>query len=380
MPHNSLPDFPTETRTSQFREKLKRWFRRRGRSLPWRETSDPYRIWVSELMLQQTTVKAVIPYFTRFIERFPTVRHVAQATEQEVLKYWEGLGYYSRGRNLHRAAVRIVEGHDGEFPKHLADLERLPGIGRYTAGAIRSFAFNLPAPIVEANTLRVYSRLLGYRGDAHSPSGKKLLWEFAESIQPPRSAAQFNHALMDLGALVCTPTAPDCRHCPVRDVCRAAALGIQADVPAKKRRPVTTRLVEATIATRDHDRYLVCQRGSEERWAGMWDFPRFSVGEVEFTHDLNQTRLRQVARKLSDQLAQEYGIRALDLSLATEYRHTVTRYRIRLLCFTAIADDSALTQNRSGLAWHRIDELETLPFPVTGRKFARFLSGRLPAD
>ena len=166
---------------SSFRRKLLNWYARHARDLPWRRTTDPYHIWISEIMLQQTTVTAVIPYFERFLARFPSVSDLADAPEIDVLRLWEGLGYYSRARNMHRTAKAVIERHSGIFPQDLPSLQALPGIGRYTAGAIASFAFDLRAPIVEANTLRLYCRLLGYDGDPRSKEGQEILWSFAES-------------------------------------------------------------------------------------------------------------------------------------------------------------------------------------------------------
>ncbi len=234
MARNSLPrtdadvqaipaEFRDSASLSEFRRRLVSWFRRHGRVLPWRETADPYRIWVSEIMLQQTTVKAVIPYYERFLDRFPDIRSLAAASEGEVLQYWEGLGYYSRGRNLRLAAIAVCDRYAGRFPETVAELQILPGIGRYTAGAIRSFAFDLPAPIVEANTLRLYCRLLAYDGDPTSSAGQKLLWSFAESLQPGKSAGRLNQALMELGATVCLPVNPMCETCPIRRANSAAA-------------------------------------------------------------------------------------------------------------------------------------------------------------
>src|SRR5690606_10067608 len=188
-----------------------------GRELPWNDQRDAYRVWVSEIMLQQTTVTAVKPYYERFLARFPDVQALAAASEDEVLRLWEGLGYYSRGRNLRKAAQAIVADHAGRLPADAVELARLPGIGRYTAGAIASFAYGLPEPIVEANTLRLYCRLMGYEGDPRSTAGQRQLWSFAEKILPRKSPGEFNQALMDLGATLCMPVNPNCEACPVQE-------------------------------------------------------------------------------------------------------------------------------------------------------------------
>lgn len=221
---------------SSFRRKLLAWYRCHARDLPWRRTTDPYHIWISEIMLQQTTVAAVIPYFERFLAQFPTVAELAAAPENEILRLWEGLGYYSRARNLHRAAKVVTEHYDGCFPQDILSLQALPGIGRYTAGAIASFAFDAAAPIVEANTLRLYSRLLGYDGDPRSKKGQSILWGFAESILPRTKPGRLNQALMELGGSVCLPREPHCESCPVQQHCRAFRDGTQATIPRTNRR------------------------------------------------------------------------------------------------------------------------------------------------
>ena len=232
-------------RLRRLRSGLTRWYARNARDLPWRRTGDAYSIWISEIMLQQTTVATVIPYFERFLKSFPTIGKLARAAEDEVLRHWEGLGYYSRARNIHKTARQLAAEQGGRFPESVEELVQLPGIGRYTAGAIASFAFDVRAPIVEANTLRLYCRLLGYDGDPRSTAGQRLLWEFAERILPRSHAGRFNQALMELGGTLCTPSEPDCETCPVRSCCTAFAQGRQAEIPVRARRPEVTAVTEA---------------------------------------------------------------------------------------------------------------------------------------
>ena len=265
------------SRFASFRRQLIRWYERNARDLPWRRTTDPYRVWISEIMLQQTTVVAVVPYFERFLDRFPTVRDLAAADENDVLRLWEGLGYYSRARNLRKAAQVIVHEYDGVFPSDVDTIQKLPGIGRYTAGAIASFAFDRRAPIVEANTLRLYCRLLGYAGDPRSKAGQDELWSFAEAILPKTQPGRLNQALMELGATVCSPKEPDCEHCPVHSHCRAFVEGTQAAIPQLATRPVITDVVEVSVAVRQGKKYLLRRRPPGERWAGLWDFVRFAL-------------------------------------------------------------------------------------------------------
>ena len=230
-------------------------------------------------MLQQTTVAAVVPYFERFIARFPDVQTLATSNVDDVLRLWEGLGYYSRARNLHKAAGVIVIEHDGEFPSDVGVLKTLPGIGRYTAGAIASFAFNLPAAIVEANTERLFARLLALRDDVRSTPSRSTLWEFAESIVPNKRCGDFNQALMDIGSQICRPVAPDCSKCPLMSCCSAFELGLQNELPIRKARTPITAVTEVCIVIRRGDKVLLRRRSEEERWAGMWDFIRFEIDE-----------------------------------------------------------------------------------------------------
>jgi A/G-specific adenine glycosylase len=351
-------------RLSAFRRRLLRWYDAHGRDLPWRRSRDPYRVWISEIMLQQTTVAAVVPYFERFLERFPTVAALAADDERDVLRHWEGLGYYSRARNIHKAARVLVAEYDGRFPECVAELQRLPGIGRYTAGAIASFAFDQPAPIVEANTLRLYCRLLGYDGDPRSSRGQKLLWDFAARIVPSQSPGRFNHALMDLGATVCRVTEPDCPACPVKQHCVAFREGTVAHIPAPAKKPEITELTEAAVVVRKNGRVLLRQCRPGERWAGLWDFPRFGIAA---------NRNAQVEADVLTQLRERMGIDAVVQSRLDDIRHSVTRYRIRLLCFTAEFASGRIAA-KSGARWVPSSTLDGYPLSVTGRKIADTVS------
>ena len=255
------------------RRSLARWYARAKRDLPWRRSRDPYAVWVSEVMLQQTQVERVKDYFVRFLGRFPTVRDLAAASEAAVLKHWEGLGYYRRARQLHAAAKRVVEAHGGEFPRSLEGLRSLPGIGRYTAGAIASIAFDLPAPIVEANSRRVLTRLAGHDAPVGG-AGDEPVWEIATAVVPARGAGGFNQALMDLGAMICSPTRPLCSRCPVAAHCRALAAGSVAEIPVLAAARATKRIRETAVIHRHSGRVLVVRRGPGEWWEGLWDFPR----------------------------------------------------------------------------------------------------------
>ena len=365
---------PYEASTlSQMRMKLRNWYRKRARDLPWRRTGNPYYIWISEIMLQQTTVAAVVPYFERFLQRFPDVETLATAEQGDVLRQWEGLGYYSRARNIHKAARHIVSELGGEFPRTTDGLVALPGIGRYTAGAIVSFAYDRPAPIVEANTLRLYSRLLGYDGDPRSTAGQRLLWAFAESIVPTKKPGEFNQSLMELGSQVCTPNDPDCESCPLLAGCRAFAAGRQHEIPVSARKPEITPVIEFVVAIECDRRYLLRQNPEGQRWAGLWDFVRFPIenGEALLTHSgLRPQRAipAKLFRILRTRIADEVGADVAELRFLKEIRHSVTRYRIRLQCLHAEAGElPTLTEYLQAVEPEAFDDF---PLSVTGRQLA----------
>lgn len=358
-----MSGFPTG-RLADARRDLRAWYRQVARPLPWRESHDPYKVWISEIMLQQTTVAAVIPYFHRFLERFPTVSHLARAEESDVLKLWEGLGYYSRARNLRRAAEVIETEHKGVFPETVDSLQSLPGIGRYTAGAIVSFAFDRPAPIVEANTLRLYSRLLGMDADPRSTAGQRVLWEFAGLWPAGRNPGEVNQALMELGATVCTPQSPRCDECPLASVCEARRMGRQAEIPPAPRRPELTDLAEVAVVVQQADQFLLMQRLPGERWAGLWDFLRFDEGET-------------VEAGLPGYLQQRFGLETAGHREFLQMSHGVTRYRISLRSVHCEWRSGMARDGDRPLKWVSLQDLGETPFPVTGRKIADVLAKTL---
>jgi A/G-specific adenine glycosylase len=250
-----------------FRRSLLSWYVHHGRELPWRPTRDPYAILVSEIMLQQTQAATVVPYYNRWLRRFPTIRSVARATESDVLHAWQGLGYYTRGRNLHRCAKLIVENFGGIFPNDPDELKSLPGIGCYTANAIAVFAFDLPLPLVEANTGRVLARLFNIRDPIDSSSGRHKLWEASSKLVLKEGARDFQNAMMDLGSLICTRN-PRCPVCPVRKFCRARD---PASLPRKRKRAAIVPLIESHRFCTTGGAVLLEQ--SRQRWRGMWILP-----------------------------------------------------------------------------------------------------------
>jgi A/G-specific adenine glycosylase len=292
------------------------WYARTARDLPWRRPPDrsadwPYRVWVSEIMLQQTQVERVKDYFARFVGRFPDVQTLAWAREREVLRLWEGLGYYRRARQLHAAARVIAAEHGGEFPRTVAGLRKLPGIGRYTAGAIASIAFGVPAPIVEANSRRVLARLVGHDQPTGGTAGDGPIWEIAERLVPRKQPGRFNQALMDLGATICTPTRPRCTACPLAAVCLAHRTGRTETIPVTAARTATQRLTETAVVLRRRGAVLLERRGAGEWWEGLWDFPRLAgkrlpgdrrLGVVTYTVTHHQVTCTVVERVVAGRL------------------------------------------------------------------------------
>lgn len=259
---------------SRLHAPLLRWYRRVRRDLPWRRDADPYRVWISEIMLQQTTVAAVVPFYERFLRRFPTVAALAAAPEEDVLKHWAGLGYYARARNLRRAAQEIIARHGGVFPSDYDAVLALPGIGRYTAGAVGSIAFGRPWPLVDGNVARVFSRLFALKGRAKDPAFLKSLWPRAEALVYAAAPGDWNQALMELGATVCTPDSPSCGACPLAARCAAFAQGLQdrLPLPEKPREPVPVRW--DCLWIEEKGRVLLWKRGENDRLLkNLWGLP-----------------------------------------------------------------------------------------------------------
>lgn len=254
------------------------WYHANKRTLPWRGHASAYAVWVSEIMLQQTRVEAVIPYFEKWMRLFPTVQALANASEQEVLNAWEGLGYYSRARNLHKAAKIVVDRYNGEIPRDLDQLRQLPGIGRYTLGAIASIAFGMDVAALDGNIKRVYARIFDVETPVDTPAGEKTLWDLADKNLPTGHAGDYNQALMDLGATICIPKNPRCLICPVMRLCKARQNGTQNRRPVKTPKRDVPHYVHAAAVVIQRGRVLLAQRPSEGLLGGMWEFPNGRVG------------------------------------------------------------------------------------------------------
>jgi A/G-specific adenine glycosylase len=345
-----------------FSRKLLAWFRRAARDLPWRRTTDLYAIWVSEIMLQQTQVATVVPYYHRFLAQFPDIRSLAAADEQEVLRLWEGLGYYRRARQLHAAARRVASEHGGRFPSGYEAVRSLPGIGRYTAGAILSIGQGARLPILEANTIRVLSRLFAFRGENAPSAGRKRLWSLAELILPTRDCGAFNQGLMELGSEICTPRGPACGLCPVAQYCQARALDLVDQIPLTAKRTIYQDVSEIAVVVRRGRRVLVRQCQPGERWAGLWDFPRFAGSPSE----------------ICSKVASLTGEVVKPGAHLTTFKHGVTRFRITLGCYEATLLSARKRGSSDGVPsptrWLLPGELATVPLSVTGRKLAEFIA------
>lgn len=337
------------------------WYLRHRRDLPWRVGKgypDAYHVLLSELMLQQTQVATVVPYFLRFVERFPTIKALAEGQEAEVLRHWQGLGYYSRARHLHSAAKQIVQRHAACVPDSLHELLQLPGVGRYTAGAIASLAFGRRAPIVDGNVQRVFCRVAGLRGDPRTKRGQERLWRLAEQMLPEENVAEYNSGLMELGAEVCTPKNPACSICPIQRHCRAFERGQQHQIPRPRKamsRPIEKRWV---FCIERHGAFLIQQRPPKGRWAGLWQFltvpARSKEPDLSCINDASGVSVR--------------ALRALG-----EIRHDLTHRRYE---FSAWACRAAGGTPHAGLCWVASEQLRTFPMSKPQLRIAELAMGQ----
>ncbi|MEM6506191.1 MAG: A/G-specific adenine glycosylase [Planctomycetota bacterium] len=344
-----LPNVLAADQAKAFRRRLLAWYRKHRRDLPWREMNgrpvNPYHVLLSEAMLQQTQVATVVPYFHRFIEAFPTIHVLAEADEQRVLTLWQGLGYYRRARNLHASAKKIVEDFAGEVPRSVGALLQLPGIGRYTAGAIASIAHGTRAAVVDGNVERVFARLMLIEEAINAPETKRRLWQIAESLVPKRSPGDYNQALMELGATVCTPKLPQCFVCPVRPHCRGVQEANPETLPVKLPKKKPKEVTHIVIAIERNGKYLFEQRSSEGLWANMWQLPT-----VEDTEDEVEARAWTESR---------FGITIRKPEPTTVFRHQTTHRTIRFVLLKSGIQAGRL-RAKSGF-WHRLDRLDHLP-------------------
>ncbi|HEY7840584.1 MAG TPA: A/G-specific adenine glycosylase [Gammaproteobacteria bacterium] len=324
---------------AEFAARLIAWHRRHGRhDLPWQRPVTPYRAWISEIMLQQTQVRTVIPYFERFIARFPDVQALAAASQDEVLRLWSGLGYYARARNLHKAAQIICEAHGGELPVTLEEMMELPGIGRSSAGSILALSRNLPLPILDGNAKRVLCRHEGVRGWPGRREVEVKLWQLAERLVPREDAASYTQAIMDLGATVCTRGEPRCELCPVNATCAARRHGIQSELPeARPRRNIPVRRATLALIENRTGEILLERRPAAGVWGGLWSLPECPPGS-----------------DAADWVRQRFGWSVSAVEAAPEFRHTFTHFHLDIVPLRIrLGQDANGIADSAGIAWRR---------------------------
>ncbi|MFN8458338.1 MAG: A/G-specific adenine glycosylase [Anaerolineae bacterium] len=349
------------------RSRLLTWYHHNRRDLPWRGETDPYRIWISEVMLQQTQVTTVIPYSHRFLQRFPTLADLAAAPLAEVLKAWEGLGYYARARNLHRAAVELVAKYDGHFPHTYAELRRLPGFGDYTAGAVASIAFGEAVPAVDGNVKRVLARLLALQEEVTRGSIARQLRDFAAALVDPQAPGDWTQAVMELGALVCLPQNPKCLLCPVNELCQARQQGLERTLPVKPVKKALPHYDVTAAVIRQDGRVLIAQRPPEGMLGGLWEFPG---GKQEPNETLPECLQREIREELGIEIAVETPL--------VTVKHSYTHFKITLwrFCLSSFAGTPA----NPGVAdwrWVTLEELDFLPSPGLTRKLLRHYGAKI---
>jgi A/G-specific adenine glycosylase len=358
-----------------FRRLLLAWYRRQKRDLDWRRTRNPYAIWISEIMLQQTRVAAVIPYYRRFLERFPTVRHLARARSDVVLRHWAGLGYYSRARNLHRAAKEIVARHGGAFPRRIGDALALPGVGAYTAAAVLSIAYDQPLAVLDGNVARVLARLGAVRGDVRQPRIWRSLWASADALLSSGAASDWNQAMMELGAMICTPQAPRCHECPVSRWCRAHALGIAEELPSARAKSKTQRLTLAAAVLLDPQGHTLLVRQKDHAaalFSRMWQFPA-----IQARKGLEADLAEHLAQHLACFFGPFMDCAASKMVPLDDAHHTVTFRKIRLAPFLLRVKR---LPNIEGARTPLLAQLEQLPVSAATRKIAAAALRALKAD
>lgn len=352
----------------EFVARLLPWFDANSRDLPWRHHRNPYRVWVSEVMLQQTQVATVIQYYEPFIDRFPTVEALASASLEEVLRVWEGLGYYARARHLHQAARALVRSTGGHLPHRFEELKALPGVGTYTAGAIASIAFGERVPAVDGNARRVLCRLLGIREDITRSATRRKLQLLAGELLPEKDVGRFNEALIELGATVCTPRGPICDRCPMSDLCSANASGEQEALPIRRpRRRVPHYHVAAAVTVRDDGALLVAQRHTGDMLGGLWEFPGGKLKNGESLPDC-----------LARELREELGVEVEVGDLLVVIPHAYTHFRITLHAFWCrVWDGEPHCFECAAFRWVEPEGLDELPMSRVDRKVAQTIVDEL---
>lgn len=374
-----------------FRESLLRWYDETKRLLPWRENTEPYRVWVSEIMLQQTQVVTVIPYYYRFMEMFPTIEDLANAHEDDLLKAWEGLGYYSRVRNMQHAAKDVMERFEGKMPETLEEVMSLKGIGPYTGGAITSIAFNLPEPAVDGNVMRVYSRLFGVTDDIGQVKTRKLFEAQVRETIDPQRPGDFNQALMDLGATVCTPTSPTCETCPLASFCLAKQTDQVALFPVKAKKVKTVPLYYIGLAIQnDKGEYLLEKRPAEGLLANMWTFPMSELPKKEYDQmslEWQTYKAEQLSAQTSLRVAETLDVKSAFVSHLSQMNgdivwqkqplgnisHVFSHRKWFVLLAFGLVKQSAVFSIDENQEWVKLDDFATFAFPKPQQKMVELL-------
>ncbi|OIJ17270.1 A/G-specific adenine glycosylase [Anaerobacillus alkalilacustris] len=341
----------------EFRNDLISWFKGNQRDLPWRQDKDPYKIWVSEIMLQQTRVETVIPYFNGFIKKFPTVDALALADEGDVLKAWEGLGYYSRARNLQAAVREVHTSYGGVVPNSKAEISKLKGVGPYTSGAILSIAFDIPEPAVDGNVMRVISRIIASYDDISKQKTRKNIEEIIKILISKDDPSAFNQGLMELGALICTPTTPSCAICPVQKHCKAYEENVQTQLPikAKKTKPKEKKMACAFIKNKD-GQVLIHQRLSVGLLANLWEFPNLEINDE-----------KPIEKQLTDFLLTEFSLHTIIGEQIFHVDHVFSHLKWDIKIFEVELLSSGEKQNERSV-WVSSSEIKAYPFPVSHQK------------
>lgn len=373
----------TDSEVGQFQADFLNWYQQEKRNLPWRYNHDPYRIWISEIMLQQTRVDTVIDYFYRFMEQFPTIQALAEAPEDKLLKVWEGLGYYSRARNLQAAAKQIIEEFGGEFPKTVEEIRSLKGIGPYTAGAISSIAFEIPEPAIDGNVMRVVSRLFCIEADIAKASSRTVFDEAMRKIISQKKPGDFNQAMMDLGSSICTPTNPQCEICPIQQFCQAYREGHQIDFPvkSKKQKPKDVYYVAGIIENKEQEIFLQ-QRPEIGLLANMWLFPLEEISSVRFSelqeqYDPNSWDLfssSQVAEDSPDFFPEQHVI--WQKKVLGEIKHVFSHLRWHILIFYGRSAAPLTIDGR----WVKPKDFSNYVFPKPQQKMLEVFENYLADD
>ena len=347
-----------------FRKNLLAWFETHNRKLPWRDTEDPYRIWVSEVMLQQTQVKKVLEYYQKFVSRFPDVERLAAADLQDLLKTWEGLGYYARARNLHKAAQVVVEDMAGEIPADYATFRELPGVGEYIAAAVQSIAFNHPYAVVDGNVKRVLARLFLIEVPINQSASAKVFQEKADLLLDDTAPGIFNQAMMELGATVCRPQSPTCILCPVNTGCRAFQTARQDEFPVRqKSRPLPEYHIVAGVIHKG-EQVLITQRKPEGLLGGLWEFPSGKIGAGETTE-----------RACIRTIREETNLLVQPIEYLTRVKHAYTHFKITMDVFHCYYQSGEVVLNEAvDYRWITVDQIDQFPFPRSNHKFIPLLT------